>query len=302
LQRFLQFFCIRIYLKNRIFLNYSTYKNYPIARPFTILIAVCFIYITSNHHFSEEAPMANDVSKQVANCIAMTREVVSSVEHHGSIIIGPLKEVLQKHTSVEIDVAGLLSAVTGCLNSAVTELQDADIALATERTDDPGFRDKRDNALALMTKSITRVKSVLPAGTLAGYGLSGTTPENPDTLINYARKIVTLIKENPQSINVENNDGIIVQINTESIISTLTNCIDTLSLALGDVKREERELQAALELRDAKLAEWKTTYVGSTSVVSGLYQLAGKNDLADRIRPTVRKSSGSGEVVEEKLA
>jgi hypothetical protein len=66
--------------------------------------------------------------------------------------------------------------------------------------------------------------------------------------------------------------------------------------SLDDVKLEERELQAAINFRGQKSDEWKNGYYAVASILSGLYQLGGKSDLADKIRPTVRKSSG-GDVV-----
>jgi|GEM_PF-2767807 hypothetical protein len=64
------------------------------------------------------------------------------------------------------------------------------------------------------------------------------------------------------------------------------------------VKREEREVQASLENREQKISEWKNAYVGVASILAGFYQLAGRIDLADRIRPTVRKTTGAGKETE----
>ncbi|NLL14852.1 MAG: hypothetical protein GX267_15720 [Fibrobacter sp.] len=50
---------------------------------------------------------------------------------------------------------------------------------------------------------------------------------------------------------------------------------------------------------DQKIAEWKNSNVGVASILAGFYQLAGSIDLADRIRPTVRKTTGAGKETEQ---
>jgi hypothetical protein len=247
--------------------------------------------------------MALDVSKQVAAILATTRDVVSSVENHGPLIVNPLKAELGKYTQAdEFDPALLFSTLTAYFNAKASALRDADIALAQERADDPEFREKRDSSIASANKIITRVKSVLTETALLAYGLSSRTPETPDAVINYIRKIVAMLKDKPEVVNTETaNEDDFVKVDVNAMINSLTKCADNIEQALSDVKREERELQAAIDLRDVKLKEWKDAYIPVASIFSGLYQLGGKSDLADKIRPTIRKSSG-GEIVEPEPA
>jgi hypothetical protein len=242
--------------------------------------------------------MANDVSKLVATCLATTREVVSSIELHGPIVAGPLKTELQKFSPVEINVDSIFSSLSSYFNGVARNLQDADIALAQEVADDPKCRENRDNGSSQLNKTIGRIKSILPEETLVSLGLGGTIPTVPDALINYGRKIAGLISENPGVFETPETNGIVVKIDATSTLDNLNKGINNLVTALDDVKREEREYQAALEHRDAKLQDWRNAYVATASVLAGFYQLAGRTDLADRIRPTIRKASSSA-VVEE---
>ncbi len=244
--------------------------------------------------------MALDVSKQVANHIATARTVVSSVEHHSSIIIDPLEQELKKFSSVVTNFSELFLGLTAYLNGITQVMQNADIALAQERADDPQYREKRDAAIQGLTKLISRVKSVLPDALMAQYGLDGTAPTSSDGLINYGLKILGLVKEKPELINTT-EDGFSIQVNVDSIIESLTGSIKNLTDSLLDVKREEREAQASLENRDKKIAEWKGAYVAVASILAGFYQLAGRVDLADRIRPTVRKTTGTVQETEDAI-
>jgi len=242
--------------------------------------------------------VALDVSKQVANHIATARTVVSSVEHHGSIVIGPLEQELKKYVPVTTNFSELFQGLSTYLKEVTQNMQNADIALAQERADDPQYRETRDKAIQDLTRLISRSKSVIPDSLMVQYGVYGTTPYNPDELINYSLKILGLLKENPDSVNTT-EDGFSVHIDVDSMIKVLTDSVNTLSNSLVNIKREEREAQASLENRNKKIAEWKNAYVGVASILSGFYQLAARVDLADKIRPTIRKTAG---VVQETIS
>jgi len=238
--------------------------------------------------------VALDVSKQVANHIATARTVLSSVEHHGPIVIGPLEQELKKYVPVATNFSELFQGLSTYLNEVTQNMQNADIALAQERADDPQYREKRDNAVQELTRYISRAKSVIPDALLVQYGVNGTTPYNHDELINYSLKFMGLLKENPDAVNIT-EDGFSVHIDVDSMIKVITDSTNTLSNSLVNIKREEREAQASLENRNQKIAEWKNAYVGVASILSGFYQLAARVDLADRIRPTVRKTAGAAQ-------
>jgi hypothetical protein len=58
------------------------------------------------------------------------------------------------------------------------------------------------------------------------------------------------------------------------------------------VRREEREAQLTREARNAALVRWNGSYQGLADVVTGLFELAGKPALAERVRPTARRRAG----------
>jgi len=236
--------------------------------------------------------MALDVSKQVANHVATSRTVVSSVEHHGSVVIGPLEQELKNYFPEGTNLSGIFQGLATYLRDVTQNMQSADITLAQERADDPQYRENRDTSVQNLTKLISRIKSVIPDSLMAQYGINTTTPYDPDELVNYGLKILGLLKEKPELIN-STGDKFNLMIDVNSIIEILTSSINDLTNSLNDVNREEREAQVSLGNRNQKIAKWKSTYVGVASILAGFYQLAGRVDLADRIRPTTRKVTGT---------
>lgn len=243
--------------------------------------------------------MALEVSKQVADNLAMSREVVSSIDSHGALIVDDLINVLTKVSpDTGINATVFISVLSKLLHVSAETMRDADLALTQERSDDSGYREKRDLAISTLAQTITSVKSVLTDDAISTYSLSGRTPVAPDTLMNFSRSLITLLKDNPGIVDTSTQKAQFIKVDVPFMIQTVENCIVDLDKSLNDVKREERTSQAALELRDQKIAEWHNIYVAIASVVSGLYQLAGRSDLADRIRPTIRKSLSGGDVPE----
>jgi hypothetical protein len=57
---------------------------------------------------------------------------------------------------------------------------------------------------------------------------------------------------------------------------------------------EERENEGALTDRDRALEDWRTVYQGVATTLSGLYRLAGREDLAERMRSVHGSTAPSG--------
>jgi hypothetical protein len=81
---------------------------------------------------------------------------------------------------------------------------------------------------------------------------------------------------------------------TFSFASTVSKAVakHSASAALGDVRREEREAQITRDDRNGSLAAWNGKYHGIANALTGLFELAGKQALADRVRPTARRRAG----------
>jgi hypothetical protein len=79
----------------------------------------------------------------------------------------------------------------------------------------------------------------------------------------------------------------------------LTEQLGALSAALADVEREKREAQLTLEAKNKVLAEWTGLYPGIAGATTSLYEMTGRQDLADVVRPTARRRAGLTEEQDE---
>jgi hypothetical protein len=68
---------------------------------------------------------------------------------------------------------------------------------------------------------------------------------------------------------------------------------------IADDDREARELEDAYALRDRAVAAWSDAYQGTASALEGLYRRAGWKELAEKVRPTIRKLRGEESVTDD---
>ncbi|MEO5731559.1 MAG: hypothetical protein ABI134_17965 [Byssovorax sp.] len=63
----------------------------------------------------------------------------------------------------------------------------------------------------------------------------------------------------------------------------------TLDTQLKDVARELREAQATLDAKNQARAAYDELFGGAATTLTGLLRLAGKADLAAKVRPSARR-------------
>ncbi len=179
-------------------------------------------------------------------------------------------------------------------------MHEADLALAAEVADDTAPRDVRDDKASTIREMLVDYASLVEGtyGTslVTACGLEGKTPRSGDELTNDAEHIVRLLQGNPVS-SVEPKPGR-EPLNATKMASALGSEVDRFRAALADVSREERQYQVALSTRDQSVARWSTAYPAVAEALGAFYQLAGRSDLAEYVRPTARRRAGQPELTD----
>lgn len=235
-----------------------------------------------------------DVSKMVADRMAVSRTVLSSLEVHGPEVSAELTKVLfPKGPPKQLTIEAFLKALHDALARAVTELSEADMAHAQELADDAEPRATRDAGVAQLREKVMKLRSTLSAvygaGILKTYGLVGETPNEPELLINVAKNTASLLTSRPITEKAQ-QEG--VTVDPKALAAGLTAAVKKLQKALDDVRREEREGQLTRKKRDEAAAVWSGRYQGVADIATGIYEVCGRAELADVVRPTARRRAG----------
>lgn len=237
------------------------------------------------------------VTKAVAARVAISKTVLSSVEVHGAEVSEALSKLLfpegePKKVSTEVFLAALGSA----LSRASAEISEADIAHARELSDDAGPRAARDEAVAVLRERMINTRGTLlnvyGAGILGSYGLLGETPLETELLLAKATHVEELLRTRPIEEEAI-QEG--VTVNPTALAKGLKDQVKRVKDALQSVQREEREAQLTQSRRNDAIAAWSSCYQGVADIMTGIYELVGRADLADRVRPTARRRAGLAE-------
>ncbi len=132
-----------------------------------------------------------EVSKEVANWMAIVRTVTASMQQHGDEVGGKLDLLYFPGGVPEgASSARMLKAAADLLLRRASTLREADLALSVERADDKGTVGAKRAAVTSTRGKVIRVRSLLegafPAEVVRELGLTGQTPSDPDELAQYA--------------------------------------------------------------------------------------------------------------------
>ncbi|QDG53494.1 hypothetical protein FIV42_22930 [Persicimonas caeni] len=232
--------------------------------------------------------MSNNVGKTIENRVKWGRWVVASLDVHGEPV------------SRKLDGRSAMSAAEwnqwflghrGEMHQTTEDLLGVALSLARERADDDEQRTQRDEATDMLRDDVGRTRSLLDSAGpshATRFGLSGATPRSGTSLEAYARNAAEALREADETLDVMG-----VQVSTSTLADNLTPSVDRLSARLVGLAEEDRQAEALLVERDEMLERWERTYRAIAQMLEGAYRLAGEDELADRVRPTINRTSGA---------
>lgn len=237
------------------------------------------------------------IGKQIENRLTVSGKVAASAQTHRGEVAKALaaqsRAVQGPKSEATADVfETAMAALQDMVERGANELKKAELAYAAEQADDVKPRSQRDALTAelnaLMTRLRSTVEDALGPDALPTYGLEGATPRTSRPLANHVANVVSLMQKRPATITTELGSTF----STEATVNAIKPKGAALEAALKVVDREARELEKAQSDRDQAVELWTEIYQGVATTLSGLYRLAGRKDLADRVRPTSRSISG----------
>ena len=240
-----------------------------------------------------------EVSKQIANWTLVTRTVESALEQQGPELARELeKELFPDGPPADLTLAAVLEAMRAALHRRLEKARDEDLALAVERADDPAARDRRDEAIDALRATLMAARSTIEGlfgdDAVVRTGLDGRLPDSPDALVQEARAAASILADTDLG---EPAPG--VQFDGAQFAAQLRESADRLAEALRAVQRESREEQQAMHARDESVAALSACYRGIAGATVGLATTVGRDDVAERVRPTARRRSGLPEPADQ---
>lgn len=235
-------------------------------------------------------------SKLIDNRLQSTGKVVRAVTTHSSEAAKALATLAteaegQNTAANEQFFVTLFQFTANVLGFRAKQLDNAELAVVGERSDDVDLRALRDSLEAQLRAMLVRMRSNISdsigATGLQTYGFGQPVPDTAYALASYGENASILLAQKPFAISVDGvtYDGALMG-------QALGAKAAAFRQSLVELEKEAQELVNELGKRDAMVELWADGYQGAADIATGLYRLIGKKHLADRVRPTIRTLSG----------
>lgn len=240
------------------------------------------------------------MSDPIEHRVHEARLVVELLRSEGDALSTQLQaaahELLRsKKLPAELAIAPVIELLASMLERSVEALEGAARELEREQADDADPRERRDRYAGQLVAFVTRFREQVRGvgGDLAvrRLGIVGNTPREPFAVRTLARTLF----ENLSALKLpkQTRDG--SSLDVKRATEGAREALEGLDEALKDVAREQREEQVKREARNAALARFDRTRNGVVWIADGLFTLAGRDEIVERIRLAQAASPGESE-------
>lgn len=237
-------------------------------------------------------------TKQVVDRQRSAQAVLASGQTNGALIVAgiearltPLLRRGEKLPDFKLFVELLIRGVEQSLDTLVR----ADDAYQHELTDDEAPRRDREARASELSDQLVELREVLSglygSDVLTAAGFSQSTPQEPILLSRFGGQVARALPK----VTLPRARVAGAKLDTQAAAKDLSERCGRLDQALAAVARETREAQAAQSVRNEAQASFDEALSGTASLLVGLLRLAGKPDLAERVRLSERRGASEEE-------
>lgn len=218
-----------------------------------------------------------------------------------AVRLAPRFAAVAAESDPPIDLLAFQNRLGGILQAERVAMEAADSAHIEELRDDIGPRERRDAAIASLHDRVSRVRGTVETVFAAGasnrlFAIRGLTSRNPEVLRRQAERMLERLRDTSKPLPEPEVTWLAVD--PAAWAAEIEPAHAELLAALRDVYADRRRAETSFRLKQEALDAHNRTYAAVTSILSGLYRLAGLDAYDERLRPTVPQQ---GTAVEEEL-
>lgn len=242
-------------------------------------------------------------SKQITDREKSALAVVSVGETQAEATGTALEAIVKPHLAqgeTLPDMTLVMTLMARALDASKMRMVSADAAHEAELGDDEPARRARDEAASNLSDKIVELREVITGvygAATATTVFSGPTPEDPVVLSRFAGEVATQLGK--IKLPAPRIKGATLDI--ADTVSALRAHRVTLDTQLKGVAREVREAQATLDAKTQAMAAYDEVFAGAATALTGLLRLAGKTELAAKVRPSLRRPGQTATDAEDKV-
>lgn len=230
-------------------------------------------------------------SKQITSREKSALAVVSVGETQSDATGAALGALLKPHLAqgeALPNLALVITLVARALDAAKARMVEADAAHEAELGDDAPLRKARDEAASALSDKLVELREVITGvygAPAASMVFAAPAPEDPVVLSRFAGEVAAQLGR--VTLPAPRLKG--AKLDIAETVSALQEHSATLDGHLKGVARELREAQATLDVKNRAMAAYDERFAGVATTLTGLLRLAGKPELAAKVRPSTRR-------------
>lgn len=234
------------------------------------------------------------ISKTTTHRLTYSRAVISSGRSNIDELISGLQARYGALATLERMNAIRTNVLFYCdlLERLTLDFEAAENELSRELGEDIMARDARTQASEQLTRLLTgcrtRVRENLGESAMRQYRLHETSPHGRESLRLYGAAVLALLERYPRTVT----DMFDNTFSTADLVAKLSPAVAAMQTGLDEVAREKRETQLARTARNRTEERFHTSLVNVASILEGHFRMAGLDEQADRVRPTVARTTG----------
>lgn len=186
------------------------------------------------------------------------------------------------------DIGLVMRLVARALAASKGKMVAADAAHEAELGDDEPIRRARDEAAGALSDKLVELREVITGvygAAAATTVFPGPAPQDPVVLSRFAGEVVTELGR--VKLPAPRIKG--AKLDLHETAADLSERRAKLDAQIKDVAKEVREAQATLDEKNQGLAGYDELFGGGATTLTGLLRMAGKADLAAKVRPSSRR-------------
>ena len=237
-------------------------------------------------------------SVAVLDLITITDEVVTSIETHGVTVTAHLDEQAKRAATQEAEgdsapnFRANMSYTKDTLIASAQKMADADTRHVNQLADVIGLRQERKELQQDVYDHVTTLRTTFdtlygPGQAFVLAGIEGPTARKAKKLVRQANLAIGRLEQPGLELPPHDIGG--VQLDLENLAADLRAKVERLSAVLAAQQRALRVAQETRKEKNRAKESHERLLLWSARTLEGYYQLAGEQELAERIRPATRR-------------
>lgn len=232
-------------------------------------------------------------SEMVLQQLESSAEVEASVETHGPIVVRKLAEVYARNLEEGQDAPyfqGTMLALKDRLAGSRQSLAVADNQNVEQLRQLDELQQESNELLPKLYRHMSAARHTMDE--LFGKGsafrvasIEGPTAQRREKLLRQAELAIARFEQPNLEFPASEFEGFTVD--PEGAARGLKVKVTRLRGVFDEQRRLNREVQESRKVKNRTLEEHKKTFVWTARTLEGYYRLAGEDELADRIRPSL---------------